>query len=290
LAGSIRRAVLEANFHPHDGRERARIGRLPGRRLEVHCACDPDLARRRYAERAATPARHRAHAVQALTDHDLALYDGPVGIGTPIVVDTTGPVDVEAVAVEIRRRLGLAAPARAPRRAVLMTGYPGAGKSTLGVALAEGLDFGFVCKDLMLDVIFRHMGFAAGDDAASLRSGRAAWALFWLLARTGRDVVLDSNIKPTEPGEAAQARALPGDVIDVHCLCPADLAIERYARRAAAFARPAMRVDHITPERLARYDGQLGLARRLVVDTSGPVDVAAVVASVREAFEADASG
>jgi hypothetical protein len=50
-----------------------------------------------------------------------------------------------------------------------------------------------------------------------------------------------------------------------------------------------MRVDHITPDRLARYDGELGLSRRIVVDTSGPVDTPAVVAAVREALEAGRS-
>jgi predicted kinase len=235
LAGAARQVVLEANFHPRDGRERARILGLPGALIEIHCACDPVLAQSRYAERASTPARHRAHAVQALTDDHLAIYEGTLGIGPPIVVDTTGAVDVAAVVAAIRKRVGLAEPTELPRRAVLMSGYPASGKSTLGIALAEGLDFGFISKDLLLDVIFGHMGFRAGDWAASLRSGRAAWALFWMLARTSGDTVLDSNIKPTEPQERAQARALEGDVIDVHCRCPPELAMNdmRAARRGS---------------------------------------------------------
>ena len=289
LAGMFPRAMFEANFHPRNADERARIRGLAGEVLEIHCACAPELARRRYAARAATPDRHRAHAVLALTDDHLAIYDQPRGIGEPLIVDSSGPVDVDAVAATARRRLGLpAAHVDTARRAVLMSGYPASGKTTLGYDLARALGFGLVSKDFVLDIIFQAMEYQPGDFVASLRSGRAAWAVFWLMARAARDVVLDSNIKPMQPDERGQAATLPCVVIDVHCRCPRDLVRRRYSDRAAANPRPALRTHEITDERLSQYDGDLGQRRRVVVDTSIAVDLADVVARVNREF-ADAA-
>jgi|HubBroStandDraft_3_1064219.scaffolds.fasta_scaffold85605_2 predicted kinase len=285
LAGMFPRAMFEANFHPHNTGERARVRGLAGEVLEIHCACAPELARRRYAARAATSDRHRAHAVLALTDDHLAIYDRPLGVGEPLIVDTSGPVDIDAVAATARGRLGLqAAHMDTARRAVLMSGYPASGKTTLGYDLARALGFGFVSKDFILDIIFRAMEFQPGDFAASLRSGRAAWAVFWLMATHAREVVLDSNIKPVQPDERRQAAALRGVVIDVHCQCPRDLVRRRYSDRAAANPRPALRTHNITDERLSQYEGDLGRPQRVVVDTSTQFDVRAVVARVERAF------
>ena len=288
LARNFPRAVLEANFRPHSDQEREQIASLAGEVLEIHCACPPEVARERYAARSVTPDRHPAHAVTALTDAHLAEYDRPLDIGEPIIVDTEGLVDLDALLSEVGTRLGSAPLTTAPatRRAVLMTGYPASGKSTLAASLAKALEFGLVSKDGMLDAVFTAMDFAAGDHLASLRSGRAAWAVFWRLARTCPDVVLDSNIKPTEPFEAAQARSLEGRIVDVHCDCSRDIVRRRYAERAAAFPRPALRAFEITEERLARYDGDLGFEHRLSVDTSLTVDLAAVTKAVRQAFDA----
>ncbi len=75
--------VIEANFHPDNDEAVGQLRGLGGRTVEVHCACPAEVARARYNARS----RH----------------DRPVGIGTLITVDTTGPVDVAAVAAEVRR-------------------------------------------------------------------------------------------------------------------------------------------------------------------------------------------
>ena len=94
-------AVLDANFRPHSAYERQRIAALGALVVEVHCRCAPDEIRRRFAERAARGGHHAAHALAVLPDELLAEYDGPVGIGSVIEVDTTSPVDAEALAARV---------------------------------------------------------------------------------------------------------------------------------------------------------------------------------------------
>jgi predicted kinase len=91
LAADAPAVVLEANFRPRHAYGRSRISALSAHPVEVNCACPPELAARRYAERAA--ASHPVHVVASLTPDMLAGYDRPVGIGELITVDTTAPVE-----------------------------------------------------------------------------------------------------------------------------------------------------------------------------------------------------
>ena len=66
--------------------------------VEVHCACPPGLALQRYNARIT----HPVHVVTTLGPEAMAEYDRPVGIGALVTVDTTVPVDVNAVATVVR--------------------------------------------------------------------------------------------------------------------------------------------------------------------------------------------
>jgi predicted kinase len=90
LAADAPAVVLEANFRPHSAYGRDRIAALAARPVEVNCVCPPELAARRYTERAATG--HPVHVITSLTPDLLAEYDQPVGIGDLVTVDTTIPV------------------------------------------------------------------------------------------------------------------------------------------------------------------------------------------------------
>ena len=79
--------------------ELAQLPRLAGPIVEVHCACPPALCAQRYAERAA--GSHPTHVIKSLSPELLAEFDGPVGIGPVIPVDTTRPVDIPAVAAAV---------------------------------------------------------------------------------------------------------------------------------------------------------------------------------------------
>ena len=66
--------------------------------MEIYCSCPPDLAAERYAERAASRAHHPAHVTPRLAPELQAEFDGPMGLGAVIEVDTTHRVDPEAIA------------------------------------------------------------------------------------------------------------------------------------------------------------------------------------------------
>lgn len=99
LAAEAGAAVLESNFHRAFAH---RFDALEGPLVEVHCTCDPDLARARYANR-------RRHPCHFDSTYGLDMFDrwvaeaGPLGLaGTLITVDTTEAVDAVALADRVR--------------------------------------------------------------------------------------------------------------------------------------------------------------------------------------------
>ena len=99
--------MLEANFRPHSDLERQRLLGLDRSIIEVHCECPPDLAADRYNTRARTSLRDpQAHPLTSVTLEMLAEFDGPMGLGEVISVDTTSPVDVNLLAAEVSAFIG----------------------------------------------------------------------------------------------------------------------------------------------------------------------------------------
>ncbi len=91
LAAQPAPMLLEANFRPHSGYERGRLLDLDRRLVEVHCRCPPELAARRYAQRSEAGARRLdVHPAAVLSAELLAEFDGPVGLGALVTVDTAG--------------------------------------------------------------------------------------------------------------------------------------------------------------------------------------------------------
>jgi predicted kinase len=99
LAERAPAAVLEASFRPHSAYERERLTRLDARIVEIYCRCPVDVLLRRFHERAKTA--HPAHPATDLTPEWIAELDEPVGLGAVVEVDTTRPVDVEALAAQV---------------------------------------------------------------------------------------------------------------------------------------------------------------------------------------------
>jgi predicted kinase len=98
LAADAPAVVIEANFRPCSQREHAKLSGLATHPVEVHCACPPELALKRYNTRLT----HPVHVVTTLQLEAMAEYDRPVGIGALVTVDTTLTVDVNAVAAAVR--------------------------------------------------------------------------------------------------------------------------------------------------------------------------------------------
>ncbi|HLZ83719.1 MAG TPA: AAA family ATPase [Caulobacteraceae bacterium] len=162
-----------------------------------------------------------------------------------------------------------------------MSGLPGSGKSTVAAALAEHLGFCLISKDAMLMTLYEAFGFGAGDAAASMRTGAAAWAVFWMQARSSPRAVLDTNIQPSDPRQMSALRSLGGTMVEVRCECPAELATARYAARGK-IGHPAQRHMALDDERLALYARPIGVGDIIIVDTSLPVDLDSVAGQVRQ--------
>jgi predicted kinase len=99
LAAEADAAVLESNFHRAFAH---RFAGLNGPIVEVHCACDPELARSRYETR-------RRHPCHFDLTYGLDMFDrwvaeaGPLALGGSLItIDTGTPVDIDAIAEEIR--------------------------------------------------------------------------------------------------------------------------------------------------------------------------------------------
>lgn len=102
LAADCPSAVLEANFRSQSDYERQRVTELCQQPVEVYCRVPPDLAARRYTERGARADRHPVHVVRSITADALAQFQEPFNLGPVLEVDTTAPVDVDALAAQVQ--------------------------------------------------------------------------------------------------------------------------------------------------------------------------------------------
>jgi predicted kinase len=138
------------------------------------------------------------------------------------------------------------------RRLVLVSGPPGAGKSTLARPLAAELGFALLSKDLIKEALHDALGQDA-DLAWSRRLGAAAMELLWALAADSPAALLEANFWPNHPQTAEHLRGLAACTVEVHCSCPIEECRRRYAERAAS-----RHVVHAEAPRLRLVAGAAG--------------------------------
>jgi predicted kinase len=164
------------------------------------------------------------------------------------------------------------------RRLVYVSGAPGAGKTSLAGPLAAALGYALLTKDTIKETLHDALGAPDPDLAWSRRLGGAAMELLWTLAARAPEVVIEANFRPYSEYERGRLRGLGGLPVEVHCACPPETAAARYNARAAH----AVHVIKTLPvSAMAEYDRPVGIGALVTVDTTAPVDVAAVATRVR---------
>ena len=173
------------------------------------------------------------------------------------------------------------------RRLVVVSGAPGAGKSTVAGPLAEQLGFPLLAKDVIKESLFDELGPIDADErVSSQRLGAAAMELLWRLAAECPSVVVEANFRPATAHERARLVALTDHPVEVHCRVPIELAQTRFEQRATWPGHHPVHVARSLPAEVYEACAEpFGLGTVIEVDTARPVDLAALVAHVQAALE-----
>ena len=176
---------------------------------------------------------------------------------------------------------------KAQRQVVLVSGAPGAGKSTLAGPLAAELGFALLAKDRIKETLAETLGDGAGELAWSQRLGAASMELLWALAADAPAVVLEANFWPGDDRHERHLRKLDAHAVEVHCACPLAVAMRRYSeRRASRHVAHAEAHRDVSPEVWAKWARPVGLGELVSVDTSTKVDIAGLALRVRSRLDA----
>lgn len=148
-------------------------------------------------------------------------------------------------------------------------------RNALSRALAAELGFDYLGKDELKEALMDVLG-APADITESRRIGRAATVALLRVAQGCPAAVIDSTWFDYS---LPLVRQLGGPFVEVRCVVPLDVARQRYGDRV----RDLRHLDGLREE--AELWGEsvapLGVGPLIEVDTSGPVDVGALAASVR---------
>ena len=164
------------------------------------------------------------------------------------------------------------------QRLVYVSGAPGSGKSTLAAPLAAELGYALLGKDIIKETLHGVLGPPDLDRARSRELGAASMELLWALAALSPHVLIEANFRPYSDYERNKLTGLGGLQVEVHCVCAPEVAVARYNARPRhpVHVQTAIALDYLT-----EFDRPVGIGSLVTVDTTTPVDVAALADQVR---------
>lgn len=127
----------------------------------------------------------------------------------------------------------------AARQLVIVSGAPGAGKTTLAVPLAAELGFALIRKDRIKETLHDALGAPPPDLSWSRTLGAAAMELLWALAADARSVVLEANFRPHSDYERGKLAALAPQPVAVPQPSSRHIPLPRPSRSCSARLMPS---------------------------------------------------
>ena len=176
------------------------------------------------------------------------------------------------------------------RRFVLTTGLPCSGKTTLARRLGPALGLPVIDKDEFLERLFEPQ--QVGDAAIRRKLSRQSDELFQSAAKESNGAILVSHWRlrgmSEDSGTPTEWLAwLSNRIVNVRCVCPAELAAERFLRRKR---HPGHLDQSISPDLVlasiqanARLE-PVEIGRVIEVDTSREPEIEKLVAEIEAAF------
>lgn len=157
---------------------------------------------------------------------------------------------------------------------IVISGAPGAGKTTLAAQLSQATGMPKFCKDSIKVALLDSLGFASVEEAQRLGAASIA-VLLAVAAEAGGGIVESAWLPDLARGEVGR---LPGSIVEAHCACDPAVAERRYRARER-------HPGHFDQHRAVDSDLWIGPRGQpiggswpvVAIDTAEPVDIEALV-------------